>query len=208
MIKKKQTAKKVQRKNRKANSKVTVYNPEVVNTTADIREDLFVKELIKNNFNATQALVDSGYTKNKKSAGTIAVRMLDKVSIQTKLKAELARLYRGRDIRIEKLIDQMERIAFCDIKDFLSFKENLVTFKDSDAVDGRMIQSITSVTTEMKGVKKTTMKLQLWDKLKAIEMLGKHLAMFTDTTPAGIKDPSKITNVTVKIHQKIINNNN
>ena len=92
----------------------------------------------------------------------------------------------------ERVLAEYAKIAFTDIKDFVSFGtvkvledtdeetgepiygyRQIVEAKPSAEVDGTMIQE---VSISPKGV----FAFKLHDKQKALDMIGKHLGMFTD----------------------------
>ena len=95
-------------------------------------------------------------------------------------------------VTAKEVLAELRRIGFADIKDFISFRvektdigyneddgESIIDYapiidiKDSDEVDGRVIQEV-SIS------EKGTFKFKLYDKMSALEKLGKHLGMFTD----------------------------
>ena len=119
-----------------------------------------------------------------------------KLANTTKIASRLAFLIdelKGRNmVTVERVIAEYAKIAFTDIKDFVSFgtvkvKEDtdeetgepiygyrqMVEAKPSAEVDGTMIQE---VSISPKGV----FAFKLHDKQKALDMIGKHLGMFTD----------------------------
>lgn len=95
-------------------------------------------------------------------------------------------------VSAKEVIRELKRIAFADIKDFLSFKtaktvvghdketgepiidySQVIEMLNSDEVDGNVIQE---VSINSKGV----FTFKLYDKMAALDKLGKHLGMFTD----------------------------
>ena len=95
-------------------------------------------------------------------------------------------------VSAKEVIRELKRIAFADIKDFLSFKtaktvvghdketgepiidySQVIEMLNSDEVDGKVIQE---VSINSKGV----FTFKLYDKMAALDKLGKHLGMFTD----------------------------
>lgn len=95
-------------------------------------------------------------------------------------------------VTAKEVLKELKKIAFADIKDFLSFRtaktvvaydkktnEPIVDFApiiemlDSDKVDGKVIQE---VSISAKG----TFSFKLHDKMAALDKLGKHLGIFKD----------------------------
>lgn len=92
----------------------------------------------------------------------------------------------------KEVLRELKRIGFADIKDFLSFRTErqligidketgepvfdygqIIQMRDSDEVDGRVVQE---VSLSAKG----TFTFKLYDKMAALDKLGRHLGMFTD----------------------------
>jgi phage terminase small subunit len=93
---------------------------------------------------------------------------------------------------VEKVLSQLSKIAFSDIKDMLSFKtvktvdenatalvgspimtyKTVIDLKDSDDVDGSLIAEVKET--------KDGFSFKRNDQMKALELIGKHLGMFTD----------------------------
>lgn len=97
-------------------------------------------------------------------------------------------------VLIDRVLKELIKIGFSDIKDYLAYRtekvqidtdcitgkpiytnKQIVDMKDSDAVDGSLINEISTT-------KDGTFKFKLHDKMNALEKLGKYLKMFTDKT--------------------------
>lgn len=143
------------------------------------KQQLFIREYIVD-LNATRAAIRAGYS--EKTANEQGNRLLANVSIQKAIKNELEKKLNKLDILSDKVINELKKIGFADINDFLSFNENGVVLNNSDNVDGTMINEVTSVTTEntiKNGTNtRTQLKFKLHDKLKALEMLGRYLNLW------------------------------
>jgi phage terminase small subunit len=165
-------------------------------------QSLFVQEYVID-LNATAAAERAGY-----SAKT-ANQMAGKLMANPKVQAAIARAMRERSARTEitqdKVLNELARIGFADIKDYLEYKTaktvvgrdketgepiidyaQIVDALDSSEVDGRVIQEISIG-------KDGTFKFKLHDKMAALDRLGKHLGMFTDKMEVTGKDGSALT---------------
>lgn len=151
--------------------------------------------------NATQSAIRAGYS--EKTAGSQGQRLLQNVEIQNEINAINAKRSAKTGITAEKVLTELGKIAFSDLKEYLSFDENGVRFKDSEEVDGTLISEVSSqetVTRRGSGDNKeetvrVNLKMKLHDKMKALELLGKHLNIFNDK-----EDENKDTqNITVSI---------
>ena len=145
------------------------------------KQKLFVKEYLID-FNATKAAIRAGYS--KKTAHSIGSENLTKPEILLCLQNEVSAKIEKIDDLSDSIIKELKKIAFSDIKDFLSFDENGVTFHDSDDVDGTVISEVLSTETITgKGEdanKRVQLKMKLHDKIKALELLGRYKMLFTD----------------------------
>lgn len=150
------------------------------------KEKRFCEEYIID-LNGTQAYQRAGYkVKNDNVASVLAVKLLGKVNIQEYVKQLNDKRSKKTEITAERVLIELGKIGFSDIKDYLSFNENGVKFKDSEEVDGTVINEVSSMkttTTNGSGENATTtervqFKLKLCDKLNALDKIGNHLTMW------------------------------
>ena len=140
--------------------------------------------------NKSKAAMDAGFTNTPGSAGTYGYRLSKKVHIIQRIEELKAESAFRVGITKDRVLEELARIAFADMKDFLKFRTavkqvgvddgepvfdyaQIIDMKDSDEVDGRVIQS---VSVDSKG----TFKFTLHPKQAALEKLGQHLGMFKD----------------------------
>jgi phage terminase small subunit len=139
--------------------------------------------------NATQAAIRAGYS--AKTAKSIGQRLLTYVDIQAELQKAMAKREKRTEITQDRVLKELAKLGFADIKDFLAFRTektvtehdketgepvidyaHVVELKDSDQVDGSLISEVQ--------LKNGELKFKLHDKVKALEMCGRHLGMFKD----------------------------
>lgn len=78
------------------------------------------------------------------------------------------------ELSSEKVVEELVAIGFARATDFLTIRDGIPVLKDpSDPAAGA---AIATLETGAKGV-----KVKFYDKLKALELLGKHLGMFAGT---------------------------
>lgn len=151
------------------------------------KQQSFIEEYLID-LNATQAAIRAGY--NKKTARQIGAENLSKPVIQEAINAAMARRSKRTEITADKVLQQLAKIAFADIKDFVEFgpKEEVVKeledgtkiiniypsvrIKPSDQVDGSILAEVSEG--------RDGIKIKRNDQVKALELLGKHLAIFND----------------------------
>lgn len=122
--------------------------------------------------------------KNVETMDAAAARLLGDVKVQAYIKERQAKIEDKTDNTKLKIMAELSKIAFSDIKNILSFGRGGVVLKDSEDVDGSIIAEASETVTEHGG----TQRLKLHDKMKALELLGKHIGMFKDTIKHEVDD--------------------
>lgn len=146
------------------------------------KQKIFCREYIVD-LNATQAAIRAGYS--EKTAKDIGCQNLAKLNIQT----EIAELMENREERLDVSADNVVRelmnIAMSDIGAIFNDDGSIKPLSEIPKDVRKAIAGI-DVFEELEGRGKDqeligfTKKVRLWDKNKALEMLGRHLKMFTD----------------------------
>lgn len=152
------------------------------------KQEKFVREYLID-LNATRAAERAGY-----SAKTVHVqgpRLLENVSVKRAIDEAIARRAKKFEVTQDRVIKELAKLAFTDIKDFLTFRTaktvvdhdetgnpiisyaHIIDIKNSDEVDGAAIA-------EVQLQKDGTFKFKLHDKKGALELLGRHLGLFND----------------------------
>jgi len=139
--------------------------------------------------NATQAAIRAGYSPD--SAKEIGCENLTKPNIRAYIEKEIANRSKRTGINQDRVIRELARIAFVNANDVINMNE--ATLKaDATEDDTATIASVkvkTIPTKEGEGVER---EIRLADKLKALELLGKHLGMFKDKLEIEGKVPVQI----------------
>jgi phage terminase small subunit len=184
---------------------------EVVSVAAKLtpKQRLFVKEYLVD-LNATQAAIRAGYS--AKNAGKIGPELIGKTRIKEAIQVEMDARAKRTEITADRVLKELAKIGFADIKDFLAYRTektvigyddngqpivdyaNIVELKNSDDVDGALVSEVQ--------VKDGQLKFKMHDKEKALELIGKHLAMFTDKQEISGKDGGAIV---VKLPEELKN---
>lgn len=127
--------------------------------------------------NATQAAIRAGYS--PKTANEQGARLLANVSVQEAIAKAMAERSRRTGVNQDRVIQELARIAFVNPQDVIN-PEDASVREDAAEDDLVCIQSVKVKT--MDGAKGTFMEreVKLNDKMKALELLGKHLGMFKD----------------------------
>jgi phage terminase small subunit len=133
-------------------------------------DKVFLDEYIACCFNAKQACEKSGAAHS--SVETILNKPQNRVYISRMLKE----IRDESVVRAEDVVKELSIIGFSDITKFVSFEGNRVTLKDSASIDEKERRSIMEVSSSRDG----GVKIKLYDKIKALENLGKYLGIFND----------------------------
>lgn len=158
--------------------------------------------------NATQAAIRAGYS--PKTAEQTASRLLRNVKVQEYIAKRQKELSRSTEITQERVIKELSLIAFSNAADYARVVEKkmkievggvLVDVLDEDG-NPVMYRTVEPVLTEeltddqkraLAVIKKGRDGLEVrpCSKEKALELLGKHLGIFTDKIEANVNDTAK-----------------
>lgn len=136
----------------------------------------FVAEYLLD-LNATQAAIRAGYS--EKTASRIGSELLGKTCISNAIEnAQLARSTRT-EVTADRVVKELARIAFVDTRQIFAWGPGGVTLRPSDELsddEAAIVAEVSETTSESGG----NIKVKRFDKLKALELLGKHLGMYVD----------------------------
>ncbi len=144
-----------------------------------------------------------------KSIDELACRAAADIKLMSRLEELTDELKYRNMATTERVLTEYAKIAFADIKDFLAFKtertvidhddegrpiydyKQVVDAKPSEEIDGTMVNEV-SISRD------GTFKFKLHDKKAALDMIGKHLGMFTEKVEltGANGGPVELSNVT------------
>lgn len=140
------------------------------------KQERFCEEYLVD-LNATQAAIRSGYS--PATAGAIGAENLQKPQIRARIDAAMAELSKRTGVNQERIIRELARVAFLNAPKVIDTKDATL-LEDAAEDDTAAIASVkvkTIPTPDGDGVER---EVKFADKLKALELLGKHFGMFTD----------------------------
>jgi phage terminase small subunit len=177
------------------------------------KQQAFVDEYLID-LNATQAAIRAGYS--VKTAEQQGYQLLQKTSVSEAIAVAMAKRSRRTGISQDRILQQLAKIAFSDMKDVMEWKtiqypltdfegkpildpdgnqetdpHLRIILKESSEVDGAVIQEISE--SNKGGMITHTVKLN--DRMKALELLGKHLGMWTDKQQIEVITPTFVDDV-------------
>jgi phage terminase small subunit len=167
-------------------------------------QQIFVAEYLKDR-NATQAAIRAGYSEH--TANEQGSRLLANVSVRHAINGGIQKLEKKCEITAEKVLKRLWRIANADLAQFYDRNGNLKNVHDIPkthrfALMGIEIDEIWNGLGQDRIRTGETKKIKIADKIRALELLGRHLKMFTDnveiTENTSIADRMKAGRLRVK----------
>jgi phage terminase small subunit len=125
--------------------------------------------------NATQAAIRAGY--KEKTAYSIGQALLK--ILEAEITRALAERSKRTEVTADRVVRELARIAFTDTRQIFMWGPDGVTLRPSDELtddEAAIVAEVSETKSETGG----SIKVKRFDKLKALELLGKHLGMFTD----------------------------
>ncbi len=150
------------------------------------RQELFCHEYLKDR-NATQAAIRAGYS--AKTSYVQGARVLGYPAVQYKINKLIDEQIGKIKVEVGFVIKELVKLCSFDIQDIFKDDGSIKDVKDMPEVIRKSIASV-EVDELFEGQGKNrkwigyTKKIKFWPKEKALELLGKHLKMFSDVNVA------------------------
>lgn len=139
------------------------------------KQKRFVEEYLVD-LNATQAAIRAGYS--PQTARDIGCENLTKPNIQNAIATAMAERSRRTGINQDRVIQEIAKLAFLNPVDVIDMDE--ATIKgEANRDDTACIASVKVKVIPGEDGNITEREIKTYDKLKALELLGKHLGMFS-----------------------------
>jgi phage terminase small subunit len=139
------------------------------------KEKLFVKYYPQMKFNAVKAYIKAGYSKN--GARQSAYKLLTYSYIQKAIEKVTKRIMEKADLTQDMVIEELRKIAFSDIKEFMDIGPKGIKIKDLKDIDTSVISSADMRVSKF-GLH---VGIKLHKKVDALELLGKHFGAFNES---------------------------
>lgn len=137
------------------------------------KQKLFCDEYLID-LNATQAAIRAGYS--PETAGSIGNENLKKPEIRAHIDRAMAERSRRTGVNADRVVQELAKIAFVNASDVID-PETATIKEDALPEDTAAIQSVKVKTFGEDGLER---EIRMADKLKALELLGKHIGMFRE----------------------------
>ena len=152
------------------------------------KQQRFIDEYLID-LNATQAAVRAGYS--AKTAESQGSRMLRNVKVQQAIAEEMAERSKRTGINQDRVVLELARIAFVRMTDIVDSNGKIKDTATDD--DLSCIESIKYKHSDTDTGYSVEREVKISSKLKALELLGKHLGMWNDKLDVNITQPIVIT---------------
>lgn len=149
------------------------------------KQKRFVEEYLID-LNATQAAIRAGYTPG--SANGQGARLLANASISRAISKRIAEQSKRTGITQDRVLQELAKVAFANITDVVD--EDGRIRDDAKPDDTAAIEYIHAKMSDSVQGQSVEREVKMASKLKALELLGKHLGMFNDKLNLSIETPT------------------
>lgn len=141
-----------------------------------LKQQRFVEEYLID-LNATQAAIRAGYS--PKSANEQGARLLANVSISTAVAIALAERSKRTGINADRIIQELAKLAFVNPTDVINMESASIK-SNASRDDTAAIASVKVKMTQSDDGYIMEREVKTYDKIRALELLGKHVGLYTD----------------------------
>lgn len=138
------------------------------------KQQRFVDEYLID-LNATQAAIRAGYAPNR--ASEQAHQLLQKTTVSNAIDQAIAHRSRRTGINQDRVLMELAKVAFVNANDVID-PDSATVRPDAAKEDLACIQAVKVKTSENEMGSSSEREIKLADKLRALELLGKHLGLF------------------------------
>lgn len=136
--------------------------------------ETFLQEYMKD-LNGKQSAIRAGYA--EKAAESQASRLLRNVKVRARLDELMEKQEKKNQIQAETILKELSLLAHTDIVNLYDKNGNLRPIHEIPEETRRAIAGIETIIDKDGN---TVKKVKLWDKPRALELLGKYKKLFTD----------------------------
>lgn len=152
------------------------------------KQKQFVEEYLID-LNATQAAIRAGYSVN--TAKDIGCENLSKPNIATAIAIQMAERSKRTGVNQDRVVLELAKMAFVKMTDIVDSEGEIKKGATDD--DLSCIESVKYKSSSTDTGYSVEREVKIGSKLKALELLGKHLGMWNDKLDVNITQPIVIT---------------
>lgn len=141
--------------------------------------------------NATQAAIRAGYS--VRTANEQGAQNLAKLSIQDAISRKMAARSRRTGVNAERVVLELAKVAFAKMTDIVDSNGRIK--EDASPDDLACIESIKYKESDNEYGGSVEREVKIASKLKALELLGKHLGMWSDKFNVTVEKSEKLDDI-------------
>lgn len=138
----------------------------------------------------TKSAIRAGYS--KRSASHIAFQLLKKPLVVERIKALKQAQFKRIEVTADRVIEQLGTVAFSDLRSVFDGTRLMAPNEWSDEAAALVAGLEVSTVSRGEGEVEYVAKIRSADRLKALELLGRHFKLFTDKVENTGKDGGPI----------------
>lgn len=154
------------------------------------KQQRFVDEYLID-LNATQAAIRAGYS--VRTANEQGAQNLAKLSIQDAISKKMAARSRRTGVNAERVVLELAKVAFAKMTDIVDSNGRIK--EDASPDDLACIESIKYKESDNEYGGSVEREVKIASKLKALELLGKHLGMWSDKFNVTVEKSEKLDDI-------------
>lgn len=154
------------------------------------KQQRFVDEYLID-LNATQAAIRAGYS--VRTANEQGAQNLAKLSIQDAISRKMAARSRRTGVNAERVVLELAKVAFAKMTDIVDSNGRIK--EDASPDDLACIESIKYKESDNEYGGSVEREVKIASKLKALELLGKHLGMWSDKFNVTVEKSEKLDDI-------------
>lgn len=158
------------------------------------KQKKFCQEYIVD-LNATQAAIRAGYS--EKTANEQGARLLANVSIKKFVNDLKDKRAKRTEITADMVVKELAKIGFSNIQDYIIGGNGISDLHEIDEKKAAAVASVKKSVTTFDGGEKEVVEFKLWNKVDALEKLGRHLGIFEKDNEQNKADNNVIFTETV-----------
>lgn len=152
------------------------------------KQNRFVEEYLID-LNATQAAIRAGYSPD--TAEQIGYQLLQKTSVLNEISKAMAERSKRIGVNQDRIVLELAKLAFVNMTDIVDKKGEI---KDTATADDlSCIESIKYKHSDTDSGSSVEREVKIGSKIKALELLGKHLGMWNDKVDENVAVPIVIS---------------
>jgi phage terminase small subunit len=146
-----------------------------------LKQFAFCREYVKDN-NGCQAALRAGYSARR--ARHAASKLLRLPHVQAELQTRLKKLDVLSDVTVERVLTELARVAYADVTGVIQVINGRISVRDTDDLTRDQRAALAELAQTQHGI-----RVKTHDKTRALDLLGKYLALWTERTEV-VGDPN------------------